>query len=1152
MRIDFHRFILLIGFLGVGLLPQATARQEQTPPSPGQAESPEDLAAQRKAALEQIQAMLRGNQLLTGLQDADDGDEDFPFSLERLLDMLAPTQPEPVAGPPFVLDNVQGEWVNLEPQLIKPILVTQDEQFVVVANEPDDRLVVFTPNLGTIIAEIVLGQGIAALAERPAMSEDAPHEIWVSVRNQSAVMVIDESTWRVSHVLRAPIAGVTSAARDADHPGGIAFNASGTKAYVAAASTDALVVFDAAAKTWLSNIALRRPHNQMVPDPAMNEPYAVVSDGDNTIYVISQISGNQSAVAGPPLNTIAKLATPPLQNFSLPDFDIMAVDTNTDAVVNHYTNIGTVLLGVAIHPTSGELIVSNMESRNADFLGEHAFPNGQVTFNRLTFQTPSTLPPPPPPIFVSTDRTLPLTSVVMPTDIAIDALGRVFVAGYASSNIGVVTNVAGGWGLRGTLATQAGPRGLAVARNAGVLYCLNHAENSVWAFDVSLPALPTLPLYKASLTDPTFDRVKLGRKQFLDPMNSGTGTTGCFSCHHDARKDGLTWNLSKYFDPGSGFTFGSPPTMMQDNKGQMVTQDLRSLADIPGYHWRGEQQDLEDFNPAFVGLLHGQKLSAANFALLKDYLFSAVYPPNPFQQLDRNFSPAALVGANNFSTLNSDGTMMGPRTCRDCHSLPIGSDASITDFNPLIIKTTQLRGMWTKASSLANADNLNPPPNPVPLGSLSVLPMTGTGFFHTGFVDSVAEFVNLFFGGLQQSERDDIITFMDEFDSGLAPATMYSELVNSSTIGQSLVGSYLISQANAGNCDIAAHGRIRISGVWREVGLVFRITGQNFVPDLSSLGTFSWPQIQSLATAGDAELLFLGVPVWSGERIGVDRDRDGIFDGNERVMLLDPKNPDTDNDGMWDGYDPQPLRNPNTILPVGAPTVSNISVVFVTTNSIKVTYQTSALSPTRVEYGLTTAYGQVAGDPYPLPLNPPAARSNLWKRKHTAFLRPLQDGKTYHFRIRTQGQNNALGATGNMSTVSETDDTNPNMRVGSVALTATPPSPVNYTATVTIVDNIGNVVSGATVTARWTHYVTGATLPSQTVQQVTTNALGVASFSTSDSSQVTGDRTVFDIPMIIVVGGNVVAGVSHPTLTLAWPEGFGTETGHNATEILVP
>lgn len=1088
-----------------------------------------------------------------GVEGQDDGaaEEDFPFTFERILDLLGQFQPDPVAAP-FVLDNVQGEWVNLETQLIKPILVTQDEQFVVVANEPDNRLVVFTPNLATIVAEIVLGQGIAALAERPAPTEDAPREIWVSVRNQSAVIVINQNTWRVSHVLRAPIAGVTAAARDADHPGGIAFNASGTKAYVAAASTDSLVVFDAGAKTWLSNIALRRPHNQMVPDPAMNEPYAVVSDGD-TVYVISQISGNQTAVAGPPLNTIAKLATPPLQNFSLPDFDIIAVDTSTDTVTSHYSNIGTILLGAAIHPGSGELIVSNMESRNADFLGEHAFPNGQVAFNRVTFQTPSTLPPPAAPAFVSTDRPLPLTSVVMPTDIAVDALGRVFVAGYASSNIGVLTNVAGGWGLRGTLATQAGPRGLAVAPNSGVLYCLNRAENSVWAFNVSLPALPLNPLYTASLTDPTFDRVKLGRKQFIDPMNSGTGTAGCFSCHHDARKDGLTWNLSKYFDPGSGFTFANPPTLMQDNKGQMVTQDLRSLADIPGYHWRGEQQDLEDFNPAFVGLLHGQKLSVANFALLKDYLFSAVYPPNPFQQWDRNFSPAATVGINNFSTLNSDGTMMSPRTCRDCHSLPTGSDASITDFNPLVIKTTQLRGMWTKSSDLANVDNLNPPPNPVPLGSLTVMPMTGHGFFHTGFVDSFAEFVNLFFQGLLQSERDDIITFMDEFDSGLAPSTMYSEYVDSTTIAQSLVGSFLIGQANAANCDIAARGRIRTGGgAWREVGMVFRVASQTFVPDLTSLGSFTWPQIQTLATAGNAELLFLGVPVWSGERIGVDRDRDGVFDGNERTLGLDARNPDTDNDGMWDGYDPQPLTNPNHILPAGPPTVSNISVVFVTTNSIKLTYQTSALSPTRVEYGLTTGYGLVAGDPYPLALNPPAARSNLWKRKHTAFLRPLQDGKTYHFRIRTQGQNNVLGATGNMSTISETDDVNPNMRVGSVALTASTPSPVNYTATVTVVDNVGNAVSGATVTARWTHYVAGVTLPSQTVQQVTTDPFGVALFSTSDGTQTTGDRTVFDIPMIISFGGGVVAGVTHPTLTLAWPEGFGTETGHNAMEILVP
>ena len=171
------------------------------------------------------------------------------------------SQFDPFTPAPYALDNVQGEIVNLETQLIKPILVTQNEQFVIVANEADDRVVVLNPSLSTIVAEIVVGQGVCALVERPYQGKAAPAnppgepqpgpvgEIWAVVRHQSCVVVINPNTWRVTHVLRPPIDPFGVGLRDADTPGGIVFNASGSKAYVAAGTTDSLTVYDASAKT---------------------------------------------------------------------------------------------------------------------------------------------------------------------------------------------------------------------------------------------------------------------------------------------------------------------------------------------------------------------------------------------------------------------------------------------------------------------------------------------------------------------------------------------------------------------------------------------------------------------------------------------------------------------------------------------------------------------------------------------------------------------------------------------------------------------------------------------------------------------------------------------------------------------------------------
>ncbi|MFO0837905.1 MAG: hypothetical protein U1D55_05215 [Phycisphaerae bacterium] len=1042
----------------------------------------------------------------------------------------------PFALPPFKLDNVQGEWVNLETQLIKPILVTSDDQHVVVANEPDDRLVVLSADLSSVVAEIVLGQGIAALAERPlpVAIPDQPHEIWVSVRHQSAVMVIDENTWRVTHVLRPPISTNGVGMREADTPGGIAFSADGRKAYVAGSTTDTLAVYDARGKTWMQNIPLRFAHNQM--NPAMNEPYAVVASG-NRVFVVSQISGNQSAAlfapAGP-VDLIVKVTN--FQGFSLPDFDVLEIDATTDTVVGVTKDVGTTLLGAAISP-AGSLVISNMDAFNAQFLGETSFAAGKVVENRLTFID---LVGGAPLRFVTTEPPVIANPVAMPTDIAIDAAGRVFVAGYGSSNIGVF-NSAGA--ALGTIATDAGPRGLAISRTGGMLYCLNRAENSVQAFNIAGAGQPSAAAHRFALPDPTFDRVKLGRKIFLNPTHSGAGTTGCFSCHQDLRKDGLTWDLSKYFDPPASFSFANPPSAFRDRKGPMATQDLRSLADLPGYHWRGEQKDLEAFNDAFKDLLGGTKLGDDQFAAMKEYVFSSAYPPNPMQQLSRVFTPAATQGFINYTTLNSDGV-----SCLECHSLPTGSDASITDpflttpQSPLVVKTTQFRGMWTKLSDLANYDNLNPPA--FGLASITVGPMTGHGFFHAGLVDSFNEFVNIFFPGFTQQQRDDVIRFLDEFDSGLAPATMYSWLLNQSSAADMLSGSYLANQANAKNCDFVAIGRVMINATWHEVGFLWDRSLGLFRCDTTALGTFSWQQLQTLAGAGKAELLLMGVPVWSGERIALDRDRDGVPNGDEIAAGLDPLNPDTDGDGLWDGYDPEPLLDPNTILPVGAPQVSNVQIVFATTNSIKITYETDVLSPTRVEYGLDTGYGSFAGDAFPLPILRNNG-SNHWKRKHTAFLRPLRDGQTYHFRILAQAQNGQSSATADMSTggMVPSDINTPNARVEAIDFVAAGSGPVSYTATVTVADNLGNLLDGATVNGRFTFYRNGL-LDSQLIVQGTTVG-GLVSFDAAHASQTSGDRAIFDVPLTLQAGGTPLPGVKVANMFFAWPEGVA------AAEVLV-
>ena len=1044
--------------------------------------------------------------------------------------------------PSFPFDTVQGELINYETQLIKPILVTNDGQFVVVANEPENRVVVMSPDLQTMIAEVVVGQGITALAERPNAGDSG--EIWVSVRHQSSIVVIDTATWRVTHLLRAPIGKLSIGAKNAATPGGIAFSADGTRAFVAASATNKLTVFDAVTKKFVKNIALKATHNGR--NTELEEPMAVLSDG-TSVYVVSHASGNQSIVDtnlgpfppasinlhGPGNVFVEDLDDDPLLARSLPDFDVMVVDIASEAVVNHFKAVGTTLFGIALHPATGRLVVANMEARNGELIGEGSFPRGRVVENRITYIDPSGLPANY--IYTVTEGLgTALVNIVMPTDVVVDNSGRVFVAGTASASIGVFD---GAGAYLGAMRTGVGPRGLAFSASLNRLYAYNRADNTVTFYNLAA-GIPSLPAGSTRLVDPTFDRVKQGRKIFLSPRQSGASTTGCFSCHQDLRKDRVGWELSKFFDQAEGFTNENQP-QWKDRKGVTVTQDLRSLADAAPYHWRGEQGDLEFFNDAFVKLLKGTKLSDPDFDLMKDYVFSAVYPANPFEQMNRVYSVAGAAGLLAFAP-------PGGGSCSRCHALPTGTDASPTETlfglpaAGAFVKTAQMRGFWTKSSDLANI--INNPALPADL-----YPATGFGFFHEGNLDSTFEFIDNFFN-LQGSALTQMAAFVDEFDSGLAPFTLYSEWLDISTVATTKVKSYMIDQANAGNGDLVAHGRIKVNSVWEDVGMVWDSSpgGQVFLPDTSTLGTFTWSQIRTMALAGDAELLFLGVPVWSGERIGVDRDRDGVFDGDELALNLDPTKPDSDGDGFWDICVVDPQAPGCGVL--GAPSVvaGSVKVTVATANTLKLVYETDGLSPTVLEFGTTTAYGFTSGDPVPL-----APESNLWKRKHTAFIRPLlaqnlpalDDGQVYHFRIQTRGQNGAIGMTGDFSTLGMGPDPNdpagtlndqiqPTTRIASIDVVPQRiGTDVTYTATVTVVDNDGAPVVGATVNGRFTHIV-GANPPLQDPKNGTTDANGVVVL-TSTQTQSPGDFTFFDVPMDAGTG----AGVQSGTTFFAWPEG---------------
>src|SRR5262249_11578614 len=94
----------------------------------------------------------------------------------------------------------------------------------------------------------------------------------------------------------------------------------------------------------------------------------------------------------------------------------------------------------------------------------------------------------------------------------------------------------------------------------------------------------------------------------------------------------------------------------------------------------------------------------------------------------------------------------------------------------------------------------------------------------------------------------------------------------------------LVARANAGDCDLVAHGRVGGAHKgWQWVGGAWH-ADRTGVPDLSSA------DLRALAGPG-SEITVMGVPKGSGARIGLDRDRDGYPNGDELAGGTDPGDP---------------------------------------------------------------------------------------------------------------------------------------------------------------------------------------------------------------------------------------------------------------------
>ena len=654
----------------------------------------------------------------------------------------------------------------------------------------------------------------------------------------------------------------------------------------------------------------------------------------------AEVSGPQAALSGRPVG------------WKLLDHDVAILDADTLAL-DYADGLMNLNMAIAVQPRSGAITVVGTDATN-----EIRFePKVSGTFVRARI---AGFNPDAPTSVVGADLnphldystpTVPASerekSLGDPRGIAWNADGtRAYVTGMGSNNVIVLDAQGHRAGLAPTIPVGEGPTGIQFDEARAQLYVLNK-----FAASISVVSTTTeTERVRVPFFDPSPKAIKRGRRLLYDThATSGTGVVSCGSCHVDARMDRLAWDLGnpagavKIVDASQNLGMSVPGlnTGFEDwhpMKGPMLTQTLQDIVGKEPFHWRGDRDGLEEFNPAFVGLLgDDEMLSAKEMQEFEDFLATIYFPPNPFRNFDNSlptnlplpghfttgrFGPAgqplpngnAVAGQTAFRppTLLDSGQL----SCVTCHTRPTGagSDFQLVGFN---YRPFPVGPKGEHHLALVSRDGLTNVTMKVPYlrnlyertgFNLTQLENTaGFGYLHDGTVDSIERFVDEPVFRVQSDQQTaDLVAFLLAFGGtsasqgstagvteppGAAAQSTHAAvgaqltLAGPPTPAQDARLDQMLALAEADAVGVIAKGRS--AGLAR--GWVY-LSGGLFQSD--RLAETAMRAALTSGAAPGSELTFTVVPRVSERRMGVDRDSDGWFDRDEIDVGSNPASAD--------------------------------------------------------------------------------------------------------------------------------------------------------------------------------------------------------------------------------------------------------------------
>jgi DNA-binding beta-propeller fold protein YncE len=614
----------------------------------------------------------------------------------------------------------------------------------------------------------------------------------------------------------------------------------------------------------------------------------------------------------------------PMVKFSLPDQDVFALDADagTPALTGTpWSGVGTVLFNMAVNPNSGRIYVSNTEAKNERrFEGPGSCSTtvqGRLHQARITVLDGASVNPRHLNKHIDYDvRPAPLTtkqrSLATPTDLVVTPDGAtLYVAAFGSSKIGIFATAQ----LEADTFTPdasshipvsgGGPSGLVLRGNR--LYVFTRFDNGISTIDTTTQA----EIDHRTLFNPEPARVVTGRPVLYDAFDtSSNGEASCSSCHVFGDFDGLAWDLGNPDDSEvtspipqqipTSFT-GSDPDFFP-MKGPMTTQSLRGLANHGAMHWRGdrsvgffgtsafdEKLSFKNFIVAFPGLVgRASQISQADMQKFADFMLDVVYPPNPIRNLDNSLTGAQQAGSNVYFGATTDTLF----NCNGCHQLDpalghFGTNRNATfEGETQHFKIAHLRNAYQKIGmfGMPAVPNISTSEPTTPQGPQ----VRGFGFLHDGSIPTVHRFLGASVFSTSDTQERNLEAFILAYPSTLAPIVgqqITLTATNAATVGPRIAlliqraqtAFALVNHPGARECDLIVKGTV---GGEQRGWRMSSVSGA-FLPDKAGESSLTDAQLRALANTPGQELTYTCAPPGSGVRMGIDRDADGILDGDE-------------------------------------------------------------------------------------------------------------------------------------------------------------------------------------------------------------------------------------------------------------------------------